>query len=304
MRLRQVLTNLLGNAVKFTRAGEVRLTVRWLAAAGEVAFDVADTGIGMTPAEVARLFRPFTQADTSTTRKYGGTGLGLTISMRLTELLGGRIAVESTPGRGSRFTFSVATAPPLTPAAPAPPPCPVAHPFRGGGANRHPTPVRAPIAEAMGHQDPPHPAQPPAARRVLLAEDGPDNQRILRHFLERAGLQVVIVETGLAACERALAAVADGAPFDLILMDMQMPEMDGYAATAHLRGHGYRGPIVALTANAMETDRERCIAAGCDDFATKPIDRARLVELVGRYTAAPAHETTTIPARGIDRHSH
>jgi CheY-like chemotaxis protein len=257
VRLRQVLMNLLSNAVKFTERGTV--TVRVATEAGgtpRVKFEVEDTGIGMTEEQMAGLFRPFTQADSSTTRRFGGTGLGLAITRRLADALGGEVSVRSAPGRGSTFSVTV-----------------------GAGDLRG-----VPMVETL--EDPPEPAAPaptsgaPApglAMRVLLAEDGPDNQRLIAFHLRRAGASVDLAENGRAALDMTLEAAGAGRPYDVVLMDMQMPEMDGYTATEELRRRGYRGAIVALTAHAMTGDRERCLAAGCDEYLTKPIDRARLI---------------------------
>ena len=258
-RLRQILINLLGNAIKFTEVGHVTLTVRLVPNADtgpRLEFDVSDSGLGMTSDQADKLFQPFAQADTSTTRKFGGTGLGLTISKRLAEALGGDVRVVWTePGAGSCFRLTVATGP--LDAIPL---------------------VAAPRAQAAPQQAAPATtATPPLTGRVLLAEDGPDNQRLIAHLLKKAGATVTVVENGALAVDAALAADHEGTPFDLILMDMQMPVMDGYTATSTLRERGYRGAIVALTAHAMAADRQKCLDAGCDDYATKPIDRAQLV---------------------------
>ncbi len=265
VRLRQVLVNLVGNAVKFTERGHVRLVMRMVEPTDNepaaLAFDVIDTGIGLTAEQLQRIFDPFAQADTSTTRRFGGTGLGLAISKRLAEALGGRLTARSTPGCGSTFTVTI-----------------------------DPGPLDG-VRWLAGPEDVPHrqTATPtalsdgPANGRVLLAEDGPDNQRLITLLLRKAGLDVTVVEDGAAAVRAAQDAVAAGTPFDVILMDIQMPVMDGYAATRELRRAGYRGVIVALTAHAMAQDRDRCLACGCNDFASKPIDRAALLDVVRRY---------------------
>jgi PAS domain S-box-containing protein len=263
VRLKQVLVNLVGNAVKFTAAGRVRLTCSPGGDADRVRFAVSDTGIGMTPAQVAGLFRPFTQADASTTRQFGGTGLGLTISRRLARLMGGDLTVESEAGVGSAFTADVTAA-----AAP-------------GSAER--------LTDATDLLDPP--AAPPEAPdagaaewsgqltgRVLLVEDGPDNRRLIAHYLRDAGAVVTAATDGQAALD-AVAAAGDGA-FAAIVMDMQMPRVDGYTAAAELRRRGCRTPIVALTAHAMSGDRAKCLAAGCTDYLTKPVDRLALLRAV------------------------
>ncbi len=280
-RLRQILINLVGNAIKFTEIGEVRLRVRLDAAAEggpRLVFDVLDTGIGMTPQQMQKLFQPFTQADSSTTRKYGGSGLGLTISRRLAKMLGGDITATSTPRRGSGFRVSVATGslasvPLIRPGQPAGKP--------GVPAERTDRKIDLNC-------------------RVLLAEDGPDNQRLISFVLRKAGADVTVVENGRKALEYALATYPGwgrreddpNQPFDVVLMDMQMPIMDGYEATRRLRDAGYDRPVVALTAHAMEHDRAKCLDAGCDDYVAKPIDRHKLIELVNRYARAGAAQAS------------
>ena len=267
-RLRQILINLLGNAVKFTHKGEVRVELDSLDLAGcmsQVRLTVADTGIGLNKQELASLFKPFTQADESTSRKFGGTGLGLSITQRLVRMLGGELNVASEPGKGStftaRFTFVKTTESSQNTALPQPP-------------------ATAPQPAAQ-----PATAPPLAGLRVLLAEDGIDNQRLIGHFLRRAGAEVDIAGNGLLAIERIEQAQADGRPFDTVLMDMQMPELDGYRATMRLRDAGYRGHIIAITAHAMAGDRERCLDAGCSGYLTKPIDRHALIAKVARFAA-------------------
>jgi len=269
-RLRQILLNLLGNAIKFTEQGSVSLLVRMAeasAGAPALVFDVVDTGLGMTPAETAVLFQPFSQADTSTTRRFGGTGLGLAVSKRLAEALGGDIQlVETRPGAGSRFRLTVATGP-LDGIA-----------MLDAHGRAAPQPQRKPAAPQAASLH---------ATQILLAEDGVDNQRLIVHLLKKAGAEVVLVENGKLAAESALGARDAGKPFDVVLMDMQMPVMDGYEATALLRREGYGGPIVALTAHAMEGDRQKCLNAGCDDYLSKPMSRTALLETVARHATAP-----------------
>ena len=263
-RFRQILINLVGNAVKFTEVGGVQIRVGLLAPTGvepKLAVTVVDTGIGMSRDERERLFRPFTQADASTTRRFGGTGLGLTISKRLAESLGGTLAVESASGHGSTFTFTIDTG------------------SLRNVANLH-LPVEAEATVESRFQEAP---SIQLSGRVLLAEDGPDNQRLISFLLKKAGAHVNVADNGEAAVSRALHALSENRPFDVILMDMQMPVLDGYAATRRLRDKGYTRPIIALTAHAMNGDREKCLAAGCDDFAPKPIDRKTLLTLVQSY---------------------
>jgi len=279
-RLRQILINLMSNAIKFTEQGSVRLVTRFIPAsmssqqvpAGPMMqFDVIDTGIGMSPDQLHNLFQPFQQADTSTTRKFGGTGLGLAISKRLAEGMGGTIIVESQWGQGSTFRLTIATG--SLEGVPM-----VEQP---GDAVRQPRTQKSEHKLLDGSLD----------GRVLLAEDSPDNQRLIAHILQKAGVEVDVVSNGQLALEKTLAAMDEGRPYGVIFMDMQMPVMDGYDATRTLRRNGYKGPIVALTAHAMAADRQKCLDAGCDDFATKPIDHTKLVEIVATYVNRCTPET-------------
>ena len=260
-RLRQILMNLVGNAVKFTETGDVKMVLRMVD--GVLRFEVTDTGIGITPEAQVTLFTAFSQADASTTRRFGGTGLGLTISKRLAQMLGGDVAVWSTPGEGSTFMLTLEVG-------------------ALDGVPMLEDPIVAEIRPLKPHR------RTGAERlhlggRVLLAEDAPDSQQLISFYLRRAGIQVETAEDGRAACTAALAALVAGRPFDVILMDMQMPLLDGYGATARLRATGYVAPIVALTAHAMEGDREKCIRAGCDDFLAKPIDHDALIDTLRGY---------------------
>ncbi len=255
--------------------GTVRVAVRLLAAGSDqptMQFDVIDTGIGMTEAQIARLFRPFSQADESITRKHGGTGLGLAISKRLAQQLGGDIGVSSTPGEGSTFSLTIQVGSLDGVEL-------IDHRAEGP---RSAEPCRQPAGSLAGLNC-----------RILLAEDGLDNQRLIALLLRKAEAEVVVADNGKTACELALAARDDGNPFDVILMDMQMPVMDGYDATAMLRQAGYSGPIIALTAHAMKEDRDRCLGAGCDDYTAKPIDRQRLISLVAKYAGHRAQRLLT-----------
>ena len=267
LRLRQVLVNLVGNAIKFTDQGEVRIAVQLTTCGAAVPaalrFDVTDTGIGMNEEQIGKLFQAFSQVDNSSTRKFGGTGLGLCISKRLTAAMGGKIEVHSTPGKGS--TFSVTIDPgPLDGIR-------MIQNAKEAMFEHPPTPTTAPLDEIK------------LSGRILLAEDGPDNQRLIAFVLRKAGAEVTLAENGQIAHDEAKAALAQGRPFDVILMDMQMPVLDGYEATRRLRSEGYTGPIVALTAHAMAEDRKKCLDAGCDDFGTKPIDRQKLLTTVAHW---------------------
>jgi signal transduction histidine kinase/CheY-like chemotaxis protein len=309
VRLRQIVANLVGNAVKFTETGSVTLHVRYTPGedrTGTLEIAVRDTGIGMTDKQVARIFTAFSQADDSMTRRFGGTGLGLTISSSLARMLGGDIDVASRPGEGSTFTARVqvdvdadvlmvppedhadagsASTPETTTADPAP-------------ADTTPAaPAVAVVAAAMEQDREATPAEPLdlGARplrgvRVLVAEDGPDNQRLLRHVLTRVGADVTTVENGRLAVE-AVVSCDIGEQFDLILMDMQMPVLNGYRATSELRRLGHTLPIIAVTAHAMTDDRWKCLDAGCDDYVTKPINHRQLVTAC--WTALDAGDAGT-----------
>ena len=257
LRLRQILANLIGNAIKFTASGGVHVavqTVRDDAARPLLRFEVSDTGIGMLPEAMAKLFDRFSQADTSTTRRFGGSGLGLAISKRLANMLGGDITVQSNFGRGSLFTVTVCTG-------------------SLDGVKMVENPLAVPIAERPRKK----PGKIALGERILLAEDSTDNQRIVTLILTNAGFQVTVAENGRVACDKALAALHEGKPYDMILMDMQMPVMEGHEATRCLRAAGYTRPIVALTAHATVDDRKKCLEAGCDFYVTKPINRAELL---------------------------
>ncbi|HEV3344854.1 MAG TPA: response regulator [Pirellulales bacterium] len=265
MRLRQVLINLVGNAIKFTEAGEVRMVASYDSARQRLSVDVVDTGIGMTREQIAGLFRPFTQADSTTTRRFGGTGLGLTISKRLAELLGGDIHVQSEPGAGSTFCLTV----PMAPLG-----APQLAEATGGGARRD---LVSGPADAS-------PDARLADLRVLLVEDSPDSQRLIAAVLAKSGVEVTVVENGQLAIDEILTAKRQDVPYDIVLMDMQMPILDGYEATRRLRLAGQTEPIIALTAHAMNGDREKCFDAGCDDYLTKPLDVAALRAKLAQWT--------------------
>jgi len=264
-RLRQILLNLLGNATKFTEHGAITVEVEADEQEDDpkLCIDVVDTGIGMTQEQVQRLFANFSQADTSTTRKHGGTGLGLVICRRLANLMGGDVKLlHSEPGRGSCFRLVL--------------PLQVA-------------PTAARVERLHGPQSPSESAatgRPVVlSGRILLAEDGPDNQRLISFHLRKAGAVVEVAEHGKVALEMIRAAAASGTPFDLLVTDMQMPEMDGYSLAATLRAEGNHMPIIALTAHAMSEDRARCLSAGCDDYASKPIDKAKLLGICAKWLA-------------------
>jgi hypothetical protein len=276
-RLRQILTNLIGNAIKFTEQGEVglRISVDSSTPHGlRLHFVVWDTGVGIAQEKQKLIFDAFSQADGSTARRFGGTGLGLTISSRLVELMGGTIWVESTLGAGSSFHFTASL---------------------GEGkeaVKTHPVP-RAQVVElessvSLSHQT----VQGRTKRvRVLLAEDNAVNQKVASRVLEKQGHHVTVASNG----REALAAL-DRAHFDVVLMDVQMPEMDGFETTAVIRDRerisGSHLPIIAMTAHAMQGDRERCIAAGMDNYISKPLNAPELIELLEKFSATAQQEAS------------
>lgn len=275
-RLKQILINLVGNALKFTESGSVRVEVRRAdAQASLLEIAVVDSGIGMTSDQMERLFNPFTQADSSTTRRFGGTGLGLTIARLLARLMGGDLTVSSRAGVGSTFRLTI-DAPAVVDEAAA---TVTADGDHAASTLRHDAPSQSPQPTPSGH--------PTLRCRLMLAEDGVDNQRLISFILRKAGADVTIVENGQLAVETVLAAAKDDpsgpAAFDVVLMDMQMPVCDGYEATRRLRAHGFDRPIIALTANAMSGDRQKCLDAGCTDYAAKPIDRGALLATIAKH---------------------
>ncbi len=273
-RVRQIVLNLVGNALKFTEAGSVRVRVAEADAAlpggtpaKAIGISVTDTGIGIGADRLDLIFDSFTQADSETTRKFGGTGLGLTISRLLATEMGGTLSVVSEPGQGSRFDFDLPL--PVAPTAPV-----------------RETPAPVETSGVAGH-------------RILIAEDNRTNALIVRKMLEDTGAELVFVTDGAAAVE-----AAGAARFDLILMDLSMPGMDGLQATREIRaretGIGTRTAVIALTANAFEEDRLACEAAGFDDFLTKPVTRRALRDCIGRHVASdevPIRPTHLQPAR-------
>jgi signal transduction histidine kinase len=254
-RLRQVLNNLVNNAVKFTPNGEVVLSVAPAEFEDQLRFTVRDTGVGIAPAALPRLFQAFVQEDVSTTRRFGGTGLGLAICKRLVQLLGGDIQVQSEPGKGSSFSFT----------------CRLPRVAEPAGVETVGTPVAA--------------ALPFAARKILVVDDHEANRLLMRRMLERLGCEIEEASDGAEAVNRIL-----GAAYDLVLMDCSMPVLDGYAATKQVRQHeaGARHvPIVALTANAQPEDRERCREAGMDGYLGKPVRLALLQGELARFLTGP-----------------
>ena len=300
-RLRQVLTNLLGNAIKFTHSGSVALSVESTRENAETVtykFSVTDTGIGISRDQQAKLFQSFVQGDGSTTRKYGGTGLGLAISKQLVEMLGGQIGMDSNPTHGSTFWFTAAFEKhqgPLYAARPSVPqvaaaiaaPLPAVRPQRSATP-----PPAAPPPSASASIAAPSTPSPAAKRRVLIAEDNLMNQRVAVKLLQKAGCEADVVPNGKLAVDAVRQSV-----YDLVLMDCQMPEMDGFEATAEIRkleGDAKHTIIFALTANAMTGDRERCLAAGMDDYLSKPFDLAALERAIENWLAPPQNNAERI----------
>ena len=262
-RLRQILVNLIGNAIKFTDQGQIRIRVRHRREddRSRLQIDVVDTGIGMTVEQQGRLFQPFSQGDPSATRSIGGTGLGLAISQRLASMLGGEIRVKSQQGEGSTFTCEIAAE---------------AVAESGG---------ELPDTTRTDRETTRDPQPERLSCRVLVVDDRREVLFLTRHFLKESGAIVESATDGVEAVEAIQRTMDGGRGFDLVLLDMQMPRLDGYETASRLRSMGFRQPIIALTADAMQGDRERCITAGCNGHLSKPINRDELIEVVAHYTS-------------------
>lgn len=270
-RLRQVLLNLVGNAIKFTEVGSVEVCASCDAEARRLLFRVHDTGIGMTREQVEGItrFEAFTQADTTTTRRFGGTGLGLRISNALARMLGGTLTIQSQLGTGSIFEFSIATGD-LEGVE-------MREYSRESMQRQHAQRQDLERATKEKKQRP----TPLSGMNILLVEDGPDNQRLITYHLMKAGAHVSVCENGKHALEFFESELSETT--DVVLMDMQMPELDGYSATKILRERGCTLPIIALTAHAMDGDRQKCLDAGCCDCMSKPIDKKALIACCASY---------------------
>ncbi len=268
-KLKQIILNILGNSLKFTQAGSIDIEVSHVVdgESSSLRIDIVDTGIGMTSEVAATLFKPFTQAHSSTTREFGGTGLGLSISRRMAQLLTGDIVIaETSPGIGTRFSITIATGSLEG----------VAIHEREFGTSEPQDSWRDLEGDGKTRRF--------DGLRVLLADDNGYNRRLIRAMLERAGATVSLAENGKSAIASALHAEDKEEPFDVVLMDMRMPEMDGFCATEILCSRNYERPIIALTANAMSGDKDRCLKSGCVDYQSKPIERSSLFAAIDRAT--------------------
>jgi len=270
LRIRQVLMNLVGNAIKFTTEGRVEIEVKSRTldlAMSEIEFTVRDTGIGISSKVLPHIFEPFVQEDASTSRRFGGTGLGLVICRSLCRCLGGEVSVKSEIDRGSEFVATIKAE--VRPERPL---------DNDATRSKHSS-----VEQVL------------VGRKILLAEDGLDNQRLIKFILEKAGAEIVVVDNGQEALE--LMNSRDGVSIDLILMDMQMPIVDGYMATRRLREQQHMLPIIALTAHVFPGEIERCLKAGCDVYMSKPIDRRALTEKIREMIALAARGRTSGPGR-------
>ncbi len=255
-RLKQILLNLCGNAIKFAREGSISISIQYLSDSNQMQITVADTGIGISEQEQKKIFSPFTQADNSTTRIYGGTGLGLCISKQLAKTLGGDITVTSEKGKGSEFTITIDVC------------------IEKDKLEMINT---APVREALPSNKPVrHHVQ--LTGHILLVEDNAENQRLITKSIRKIGLTVDIAENGKVGVERALSG-----NYNLVLMDMQMPVISGLEAIRKLRDQGYTIPIISITANAMQEDRSSCLAAGASDYLTKPLDFSLFYDVLSTY---------------------
>lgn len=275
LRIRQILTNLLSNAIKFTDSGSVTVRVRqtekpFSRASSLLSIDVEDTGIGISAADEEQLFQPFTQADSSGTRRFGGTGLGLALSRHIARALGGElILAHSRQGQGSCFRFTIEIG------------------VVGTDLAQTRLELNAPTqTPALSNFDDPSNVLMPC--RLLLAEDSPDNEELVRMYLNFPGVKIDSVSNGREAIDMALQN-----SYDVVLMDVQMPEVDGLQATRILRDRGYTRPIIALTAHAMKDDYDRSLRAGCSAHVTKPIQRQELIQII-------QHELNGPPSRHLN----
>lgn len=308
-RMKQALLNLVGNAIKFTSHGSVRVIASCDQKAETISFRIEDDGIGISEQQVQKLFSPFSQADNSMTRRFGGTGLGLYITRSITERLGGRLTLDSSPNVGSVFTLTL----PMgevsnitwaylerretsfaTPQPSSDKPSTLAIP------QQQPLPSAASAQSSTSSQN-----QVALKGRILLVEDGVDNQRLISLILRKAGATVEIAENGEVGLRMALEAWKSNTPYELILMDMQMPVMDGYTASNELRNQNYPFQILALTAHALKGEQQQCIDAGCDACLTKPINKpVFLADVAQRMGAVSSWKPLQMPQSSTDPMAH
>ena len=255
--MKQILINLVGNAIKFTKQGGVKILVAY--EDRKLRFEVSDTGIGMTQEQRERLFKPFSQGDSSITQQFGGTGLGLAISGRLATMLGGDIVCDSELNRGSTFIATIGI---------------------GKITNVDLVTPKGSSPQSISQDLTSDNIRLEA--NILVVDDRRDIRFLSKHILGKAGARITEAEDGLLAVETVKRAISESKTFDLILLDMQMPNLDGYKTAAALRQLGYPGPIIALTADAMQGDMNKCIEAGCNDYLSKPIDAASMLQLVSK----------------------
>ncbi len=256
-RLAQIIDKLIDNAIKFTQQGhiEIRARVRQHNLDDELIVEIEDTGIGINPDQIEHIFDAFHQAQDNLTREFGGSGLGLSFAQDLAHTLNGRIEVISTPGKGSTFTVRLSS--PRIPSNTSTQPAPA--------------PESAPTPDTL------------ASARILVVDDSKDNRVLLQHFLKRTGARTDFAYDGQQAIEQVNAAQRENEPYHIILMDMQMPVLDGYNATKQLRESGFTAPIIAITAHALDGDREHCLEAGCDEYLTKPVSRSALLNTCASF---------------------
>ncbi len=280
VRLRQTLINLVGNAIKFTEQGGVGLLARMINVDNRpmLQIDVADTGIGMTPEALKKIFEPFSQADNSITRRFGGTGLGLSISLQLAEKLGGKIEVSSKVGQGSKFSVTIDP---------------------GDLSEVNMVNIDLSKQESSQQAAPEELVYKFPGSRLLIVDDGETNRELVALFLRRSEADVEMAENGQIAIEKAIQG-----KFDAILMDMQMPVKDGFTATRELRELGFQIPIIALTANVMKNDEDKCRDAGCSDFLPKPISKPKLLEKLAKvlpHTCLPIPQNVVLRIQALNR---
>ncbi len=273
-RLRQILLNIIGNAIKFTSKGSVVIRCHWQKSElsqpgqskeGTLSFRICDTGVGIEAVQAEKLFKPFTQVDSSTTRKFGGTGLGLALSRQFAAAMNGNVTLESSkPNKGSTFLCEIKTQ------------C-------AEDSKMEASLIEKSLEQSRPFSDKDN--QILAGIKILVVDDAPDNQVLISRFLKSAGAEVDVAGNGVEGVEMAMAG-----DHKIILMDIQMPQLDGYEATASLRNQGYKPPIIALTAHAFKEERDRCISVGCTDHLTKPVDRRVLIDQVARLVKMPVTE--------------